>query len=234
MNYKKIQDLLNESSKHSYYKLDYNKIYKKIEYAKNHQFLNIPVPEIRKISKYFYNIPYDELEKLIQSNINEEKTLCMEILIHKYQKNKNQKKEIFEFYLKNINFINFWNVIDISSDKIIGEFIFNNIDYLPILEKLSNSSNFWHKRIAIIATWFFIKNNNFSLTFSLCEKFLQNEHDLIYKACGWMLREIGKKDQFQLIEFLDQHYKSMPSIMKSYATERLSREIKNKFKKLAN
>lgn len=200
------------------------------DYSLDQKFLYTPAPEIRKIAKNFYKLPLDELEELIRSNINEEKMLCAIILTYRYKKYPSEKKTIFSFYVKNIDHINYWNIIDLSADKILGHFIFENREYLTLIEKLSNSENIWHRRIAIISTWLFIKNDEFSLTTNLCKKFLNDQHHLIYKACGWMLREIGKRNEVELIKFLNENYKNMPSIMKSYAMERLSDEVKNSVK----
>jgi 3-methyladenine DNA glycosylase AlkD len=131
---------------------------------------------------------------------------------------KNEKENVARTYLDNIRFINNWDLVDMSAHYIIGEH-FQSDD--PIFEKLSLSENLWENRIAVVATYAFIKRNDFDLTLQLCAKFITHEHHLIHKACGWMLREVGKRDETVLINFLRERRKNMPRIMLSYARERI-------------
>jgi 3-methyladenine DNA glycosylase AlkD len=130
----------------------------------------------------------------------------------------NLQKDIVQMYLDNTKFINNWGLVDISAHHIVGKY-FHSDD--KIFETLSDSNDLWENRIAIVATQTFIKQSNFELTLRLCKKFLKHTHHLIHKACGWMLREVGKKDESVLVDFLQKHHKNMPRIMLSYAKERL-------------
>ena len=128
------------------------------------------------------------------------------------------KKELYQFYLKNLKQVNNWNLVDSSAHLIIGAHLFNQDK--AILLTLAKSEILWYRRIAIIATWYFIKNNDLKWTFKISTMLLNDQHDLIHKAVGWMLREAGKKDQNQLIKFLNQHASQMPRTMLRYSIEK--------------
>ena len=135
-----------------------------------------------------------------------------------------QKEEIYQFYRANMRHINNWNLVDSSAHLIIGAYLFErDCDFL---EELALSPNLWERRIAIVATWYFIRKSELDWTFRIAKLLLNDSHDLIHKAVGWMLREAGKKDEARLISFLCDHVNQMPKTMLRYATERLSREQK--------
>jgi 3-methyladenine DNA glycosylase AlkD len=145
--------------------------------------------------------------------------LALMIMVLRFQNGDAEtKKRIVDIYLDNIRYVNNWSLVDVSSYHIIGEY-FSSRD--SIFEELSCSDNLWENRIAIVATFAFIKRNDFSLTIKLCEKFMNHKHHLIHKACGWMLREVGKRNETTLVNFLRQNREEMPRIMFSYAKERL-------------
>jgi 3-methyladenine DNA glycosylase AlkD len=177
-------------------------------------------PDLRKLSKKYCSlISSNDLLTLLQSKYHEARILALMIMVLKFQKgDENMRKNIVQMYLGNTNFINNWDLVDISSYHIIGAY-FKPTDI--IFEQLSNSENLWENRIAIVATYAFIKQNYFDLTLRLCEKFIKHDHHLIHKACGWMLREIGKRDENILINFLRRRYSTMPRIMLSYAKEKI-------------
>ena len=197
------------------------------EYGEGDIFLGIIVPEQLKIAKKYFDLNLNGLNKLIFSKIHEYRLVSLLILINKYNKVDNkEKKKIFSFYLKNIKYINNWDLVDLSAPNIIGDYLLDKDR--KILYKLAKSKNLWEKRISIISTYRFIKENNFNDTLKISEILLNDEHDLIHKAVGWMLREVGKKDQAIEEKFLRKYHKVMPRTMLRYAIEKFD-ENKRKF-----
>ena len=195
------------------------------DYGEGDIFLGIMVPEQRKIANKYKDITLIKIQNLLNSKIHEYRLISLFILISKYQKSGN-KKEIVNFYLKNTSNINNWDLIDLSAPKIIGNYLLDKDRSL--LYKLAKSKSLWEKRISILATAEFIRNNQFKDTLKISEILLNDKHDLIHKGVGWMLREVGKRDQKIEEEFLKKHYKKMPRIMLRYAIEKFSDE-KRKF-----
>jgi 3-methyladenine DNA glycosylase AlkD len=189
------------------------------EYGEGDVFLGVTVPISRKIAIKFKSLTFLEITKLLQSKIHEERLIALLILVQKFSKADDKtKKEIYEFYLKNTKYINNWDLVDLSSHEIVGGYLINkNAD---ILRKLAKSKNLWEKRIACISTFEFIRNNRLDVSLELAEMLLKDKHDLMHKAVGWMLREIGKRDLKTEIEFLNKHYKKMPRTMLRYAIEK--------------
>jgi len=220
------------------------------EYGEGDIHLGIKVPIVREIAKEFYGLNLEELQKLLESPIHDCRQIALFILIKKYEtlkkqksQNKNElqeikksKKEIFDFYLKNTENINNWDLVDLSAPNIIGDYLLDKKSERKVLYKLAKSNKkgrngfcwLWEKRIAILATFAFIKNNEFEDTLKLAEQYLTEKHDLMHKASGWALREVGKKDEKVLIQFLDKHVKEMPRTMLRYSIERLN-EKKRKY-----
>jgi len=199
---------------------------KKGEYGEGDIFLGVVVPEQREIAKKYQELNLIEIQKLLKSKYHEERLTALIILTYKYEKTKKEteKKEIYEFYLSNTKYINNWDLVDLSAPKIIGNYLLENKKYLKILYSLAKSTNMWEKRISILATFPFIKNNEFEDSIKLSEIFLKEKHDLMHKAVGWMLREVGKKDEKVLTEFLDKHYKEMSRTMLRYSIEKFDEE----------
>lgn len=195
------------------------------QYAQHDQFLGITVPTLRKIAKNYYHLSFAELEQLLHSPFNEKRLLALFILIHQYQKTKQQA--VFDFYLKHIDRVNNWNLVDSSAHLIIGAHLIDQPQNLLI--ELSASNNLWHRRIAIVATWYFIRKNQLEQTFVIAQKLMTDQQDLIHKAVGWMLREAGKKNQTMLLSFLDQWAPNMPRTMLRYSIEKLSQEQKKSY-----
>lgn len=195
------------------------------EYAEGDVFAGLKVPVSRTIAKQFKDLSLKELQILIKSKVHEERLITLLILVDKIKKaDEYEKERIFKFYLKNTKFINNWDLVDLSAEKIIGEYLFNkNRDILFELVK----GELWERRIAVIATFNFIKKNDFFTTLLLSEILLNDKHDLIHKAVGWMLREIGKRDMELEETFLAKHYKVMPRTMLRYAIEKFP-EVKRK------
>ncbi len=193
------------------------------EYGEGDIFLGITVPELRKLAKKFLNLSFKDIEIILESKIHEERLIALLILVENYKKSDIEKrKEIFDFYLNNIKKINNWDLVDLSVDKIIGNYLSDKPK--NILYKLASSDNLWEKRISIISTFQFIKNNQFSDTLKIAKILIKDKHDLIHKAVGWMLREIGKRNQEAEESFLKKHYKNMPRTMLRYAIEKFSEE----------
>ena len=197
------------------------------EYGEGDIFLGVKVPIQRKVVAGFRDLSQKDIEKLLNSKIHEYRMTALLILIDQYEKaNESEKKIIFNFYLKNSKSINNWDLVDISAPKIVGNYLTEKPRI--VLYKFARSKNLWQRRIAIISTFTFIRNNDFDDTLKISKMFLSDEHDLIHKAVGWMLREVGKRDQGIEEEFLKRHYSKMPRVMLRYAIEKFD-EKKRKF-----
>lgn len=191
------------------------------EYAEHDQFIGVSVPDLRKLAKEFSNLPLSDVAKLIKSRINEERLLALIILVTQYQKSdKDAREKRFQFYLDHLQHVNNWNLVDSSAHLIIGIHLLNGDKKL--LSSLAKSTIMWERRIAIVSTWYFIRKDQLEWTFKIALLLLKDEHDLIHKAVGWMLREAGKKDEVLLIEFLNDHANKMPRTMLRYAIEKLT------------
>jgi 3-methyladenine DNA glycosylase AlkD len=193
------------------------------DYAQDDQFIGVKVPTIRIIAKQFATLPLEEILNLLQSPINEERLLALFVLVDQYKKADTQTKEkLYQFYLNNLKYVNNWNLVDSSAHLVIGAHLFKKDKEL--LFTLAQSKSMWERRIAIVSTWFFIRNNDLEWTFKIATLLLNDTHDLIHKATGWMLREAGERNQNMLAEFLDQHAHYMPRTMLRYAIEKFSEE----------
>lgn len=199
------------------------------QYAEGDIFIGVTVPTIRKIALKFRNLNFKDLEKLIKSKIHEERLLALLILVDNFKKEEKSREEIFKFYLKNKSKINNWDLVDLSADKILGAFIIDKDK--KIIYDLTKSKNLWDRRISIISTFNFIKNGKFDDTFKISEILLNDKEDLIQKAVGWMLREVGKRDEKKLENFLKLHYKKMPRTMLRYSIEKFNETKRQKYLK---
>lgn len=200
-------------------------------YAEGDRFLGITVPDVRKIAKNYAKLDLIVLEKLLSSVYNEVRLLALIILVQQYQRGeKSFQNVIYDFYLKNVININNWNLVDSSAHHIVGHYHYTYSKKGDILFDFAVSDNLWKRRIAIIATWYNIRQNDISLTIELSRILLHDKHDLIHKAVGWMLREAGKKDENVIVNFLLQNASKMPKTMLRYALERLSDQNKQLIK----
>ena len=189
------------------------------EYGEGDVFVGVKVPELRKLAKEYKKITVKEVKQLLRSAIHEERLLALFILVRKYSKgNETEKKRIYELYLKNTQFINSWDLVDSSAHHIIGAFLVDKSK--EPLYSLAKSMNLWERRISIISTFYFIKHDKYAETLKISEILLTDEQDLIHKAVGWMLREIGKRHMPTEEKFLRKHYKRMPRTMLRYAIEK--------------
>jgi len=198
------------------------------QYGQGDLFLGIRVPQLRKLAKQFQLLTIIETSILLRSDIHEERLTALLILITKFSKGEyKEKKQIYELYIKNTEFINNWDLVDISAPHLVGNFLMEkNREMLFILV---NSKNLWERRISIMATFYFIKNNDFSDSLKIAKALLDDAEDLIHKAVGWMLREIGKKNLKVEELFLKKHYKTMPRTMLRSAIERLPEDKRKKY-----
>jgi len=189
------------------------------EYGEGDIFYGIKVPEQRTIAKQFKDLTFDDLKELIKSRVHEERLIAAFILVDQYKRGDEKKKKIiFDFYLKNRKGINNWDLVDLSAPKIVGAYLIDKEKEL--LYKFANSNDLWEKRISIISTQAFIREHFFEDTLNISKILLGDKHDLIHKAVGWMLREIGNRDLETEEEFLKKHYKTMPRTMLRYAIEK--------------
>ncbi len=189
-------------------------------------FLGIKVPKQREIAKKYSGLSLSDIRQLLNSKIHEHRLVGLIILVRQFDKaDEAGKKKIFEFYLKNAKRINNWDLVDSSAPYIPGAYLRDKNK--SILYKLAKSNNLWEKRIAIISTQALIRDNQFKYTFDIAKILLNDKHDLIHKAVGWMLREVGNKNQHLEEKFLKRHYKSMPRTALRYAIEKFP-EIRRK------
>jgi len=189
------------------------------QYGEGDVFLGVMVPEQRTIAKKHKHISLIEIKNLLESKIHEHRLTALLILVEQFKEGDISTKEsIFNFYLNNVEFVNNWDLVDLTADKIVGEWLLNNDKAL--LFELAKSSDLWKRRISIISTFAFIKKGKFNITLEISEMLLNDPHDLIQKAVGWMLRELGKRNQSKEEQFLMRHYKTMPRTMLRYAIER--------------
>lgn len=192
------------------------------EYAEGDKFLGVMVPVQRAIAKKYQDISLAEIKKLLYSPYHECRLTALLILVNEYKKAAaSEQKKIVSFYLLHLSQVNNWDLVDLSSPYILGNYLYEHKKSRQILYRLAKSKNLWQRRVAIIATAYFIKKGDFAETLKLSEMYLQDSHDLIHKATGWMLREVGKKSHPTLIGFLNKHAKHMPRTALRYSIERL-------------
>lgn len=204
------------------------------EYGEGDIFLGVTVPDQRKVAKDFTNkITLAALSQLINSPYHEERLTAIFILISKFENAKKEpviQREIVDFYLAHLQFINNWDLVDSSCYKILGRFAFEN-QQDQLLRDLSLADGMWHKRIAVVGTMFYIKNGSFDLTKEFVERNLHHPHDLMHKANGWLLREMGKQNESELLNFLNLHYQKMPRTCLRYAIEKLDEPLRQDYLK---
>ncbi len=193
------------------------------QYGEGDQFIGIRVPQQKKVAQKYKTLPLSGIQELLQSPIHEYRFTALVILVNRYKKTKfvDDQDKLFQFYLDNREGINNWDLIDISAPKIVGEYLLIHRNKRSLLYQMADSNNLWDRRIAILATMTFIRNGEFADTLNLSEMLLNDQHDLMHKAVGWMLREVGKKDQGVLEDFLGKYSKKMPQTMLMYSIEKL-------------
>jgi 3-methyladenine DNA glycosylase AlkD len=198
------------------------------EYGEGDKFLGIRVPALRKVAKKYRHLNLQEVTKLLKSPFHEIRLLSLFILVAHYEKaSEHEKREIVNLYLDNTKFINNWDLVDSSAHKILGDYLLSKDKLL--LYRLASSTDIWERRIAIIATAKFISKDFFNDTIRLSECLLNDEEDLIHKAVGWMLREVGKRNLEAELDFLDSHAREMPRTMLRYAIEKFPKSLKQDY-----
>ena len=175
--------------------------------------LGVRTPKLRKLANEYKDVSYDELLALLKCNIHESRALAVFIMLKKVKK---EPQKVCEIYLDNLEYINNWDLIDYSAPHIVAPNVSD-----AILRELADSDYLWENRVAMVSTIYFIKQNDFRLVLEFAEKFISHPHHLMHKAAGWMLREVGKQDEKTLLRFLEKFSAQMPSVMRSYAKEKL-------------
>ncbi len=188
------------------------------EYGEGDIFLGLNLVDVNKLSRKYKDLDFSKLQTLLNSKIHEERTLALSILVRRFQKEESLRKQIYEFYIKNTRNINNWDLVDISSPKIVGQYLMDKPK--EILFEFVKSKILWERRIAVLATFYFIKNDKFDTSLEIAEMLIGDKEDLIQKAVGWMLREIGKRDLETEERFLKKHYKVMGRTALRYAIEK--------------
>lgn len=202
------------------------------EYGEGDQFIGVSVPQQRAIVKQFAPLCLDEISILLASEYHECRMIALLFLVHLYKSNKKNeavKKEIYDFYLNHTKGINNWDLVDLSAPYIVGDYLLGKDR--KILYTLSKSKNMWERRISIISTITFIRNNQFIDTLQLCDILISDKEDLLNKATGWMLREIGKRDYNLEFNYLKEHYTQMSRTSLRYAIEKFDKEVRDAFLK---
>lgn len=194
------------------------------EYGEGDKFLGIIVPVQRVLAKKYKSLPLPDVEKLLQSEIHEHRLIALFILRYQYPQN---PSAVIKLYLSNLSHVNNWDLVDSSAPYLLGDYLSDKDKKL--LHKLVKSNNIWERRIAVMSTFGFIKVNQFDDALAFAEILLQDKHDLIQKAVGWMLREIGNRDIETEKKFLDQHYKRMPRTMLRYAIEKFPPSLRKTY-----
>jgi len=200
------------------------------EYGEGDIFLGIKVPDLRKLAKEYQDIPLPEVRQLLKSPVHEERLFALFVLVQAYAKgNASVKERIYELYLKHTRFVNNWDLVDTSAEHIVGHFLANRSK--EPLYALAQSPVLWERRIAIMSTFYFVKRHEFAETLKISKMLLSDAEDLIHKAVGWMLREIGKRDLPTEENFLKRHYQKMPRTMLRYAIERFPEPKRQRYLK---
>lgn len=191
-------------------------------YSAHDKFAGIKNPTLRQLAKEFSKLSFDDISLLLNSEYNEYRFLSLCVLTNRYKKSDSvMRDEIYSFYMKHIDRVNNWNLVDTSAHLIVGAHFHSGKVSVDALEVLCASDVLWHRRIGIVATWYLIRNNSVDITFHLAKQLFKDKHDLMHKAVGWMLREAGKRDEQKLRNFLNVYAASMPRTMFRYAIEKL-------------
>jgi 3-methyladenine DNA glycosylase AlkD len=198
------------------------------QYGEGDKFLGLTVPAMRRLSRKYRSLDDDAALELLASPWHEERLVALLLLVDGYERgDEARRQKIHRAYLANSRWINNWDLVDSSAEYVIGSHL--DADEIKLLEQLARSNNIWERRIAIVSTFHFIKRNEFRPTISIATILLGDSHDLIHKAVGWMLREVGKRDRKTLDTFLKKHYRKMPRTMLRYAIERHPETIRRRY-----
>jgi 3-methyladenine DNA glycosylase AlkD len=200
------------------------------QYGEGDVFIGVRVPVLRKLAKEYTDLAVDDIAILLRSHVHEERLLALLLLVGSFLKgNETAKKSIFEMYLNNTGYVNNWDLVDSSAEHIVGAYLMNKSK--SVLYRLAESENLWERRISIMSTFHFIKQHQFSETLKISKMLLSDRQDLIHKATGWMLREIGKRHLQTEESFLKVHYQKMPRTMLRYAIEKFPEPKRQRYLK---
>ncbi len=198
------------------------------EYGEGDRFLGVVVPDIRRVARLHKDEPMQVVDVLLQSPWHECRLCALLMLVEHFKKcGETQRKDIYEFYLGHTARVNNWDLVDLSAPYIVGEYLKDKPR--NALYRLSGSPLLWEQRIAVVATLTLIRSNQYNDTLRLAERLLHHPHDLIHKAVGWMLREVGKRDKTLLVSFIEAHAACMPRTMLRYAIEKFSKDERQAF-----
>ena len=198
------------------------------EYAEGDRFIGVRVPEVRKLARKYRAADRSVVLELLRSEIHEERLLALLILVDRFSRGDAAvQRDVYSAYMAHRQYVNNWDLVDTAAPAILGGYLFARDR--AILEKLAGSRRLWDRRMAVLATLYFIRRDDFSTTLTLADRLLADPHDLIHKAVGWMLREIGNRDPGVLTIYLEKHASAMPRIMLRYAIEKLPREDRERW-----
>ncbi|PWN64507.1 DNA alkylation repair protein [Chryseobacterium oncorhynchi] len=203
------------------------------EYGEGDLFLGVKVPDQRSVAKEYYSrLNLEELSELLSSKYHEHRLTALFMLISKFEKTKDNaiKDEVVKFYLNHLKYVNNWDLVDSSCYKILGRYAFENKKE-SLLRELSEAEEMWYKRIAVVGTMHYVKKGSYDLTKEFVTRNLKHSHDLMHKANGWLLREMGNKNEKELIGYLNTYYKEMPRTCLRYAIEKLDEEVRQDYLK---
>lgn len=195
------------------------------EYGEGDVFVGVPVPELRKLAKKYDKLSMQEIKSLVTNRIHEARFIALILLVARFKKERPEgKKKIVELYFSLTPYINNWDLVDVTAPYILGNYLFENVSERTLLYDLVKSDSLWEQRIAIVSTLGLIRNGEFQETLRLSEMLLEHPHDLIHKAVGWMLREVGKRDRSALEKFLQKNAAQMPRTALRYSIEHFEEE----------
>lgn len=201
------------------------------EYAEGDQFLGVTVPQQRLVVRQHRGMPLGEIRKLLRSKVHEERLVALLVLVWQYPRaDERGRRRIFELYLRNTRYINNWDLVDCSAHHIVGPWLEKRPRTL--LDKFARSSSLWERRIAVLATLHYIRQGGFADTLRIARTLLRDEHDLIHKAVGWMLREVGNRDRAAEEAFLAKHASAMPRTMLRYAIEKFPEPLRQRYMRM--
>ena len=198
------------------------------EYGEGDRFLGIRVPDLRRIARRYHELTMTEVKELLRSPDHEARFVALLLLIQKYERGEPEERDaIHRLYLAETGHVNSWDLVDLSAPMLVGRHLESRDRSL--LQHLAESSSVWERRIAVLATFHFIRNEEYEDTFAVADRLLEDPHDLIHKAVGWMLREVGKRDLERLEAYLRPRYSRMPRTMLRYAIERFEPEARRRY-----
>ncbi len=198
------------------------------EYAEGDRFIGVTVPHVRAVAKEYRELPLPQVRELLSSPIHEHRLTALVILVLKFRRAETAERDkLVRFYLKHLKHVNNWDLVDASAPYILGQWLLGKDT--SVLDELAASDNLWERRVAILATFPFIKLGEFSDTLRIAERLVDDPHDLIHKAVGWMLREVGKRSPSVEERFLRKHHKTMPRTMLRYALEKFDDQKRRRY-----